>query len=77
MITIWKYEWGSWGAEISNHPRMNKYRWSVYDINGDGTYDFYSDIDSDLQTPEEAEDNMFREINSRIGHEPERQIKAR
>ena len=73
-VDSWEYKWGSWEAEISKHPRRNEYRWSVYDKDGNDTYDFNNDIDAELETPLEAENNMFRNINDRIGHSPERKI---
>ena len=72
----WNYKWGSWEAEISRHPRRNVYIWSVWDEDGNDTYDFYNDIDIELESPLEAEINMFRNINERIGHTPNNQIKT-
>tara|TARA_R110000787_G_scaffold280595_1_gene391394 strand:- start:26 stop:2182 length:2157 start_codon:yes stop_codon:yes gene_type:complete len=73
-VDSWEYKWGSWEAEISKHPRRNEYRWSVYDKDGNDTYDFNNDIDVELETPLEAENNMFRNIYDRIGYSPERKI---
>jgi hypothetical protein len=75
-IESWKYNWGTWEAKISKHPRRKEYKWIVYDINGNDTYDFYKDIDVKLETPLEAENNMFRNIEDRIGYTPKRQISS-
>jgi len=64
------YAWGSWKATITKHPRRNEYSWSVFDKDGNDTYDFNSNIDSELETQEEAEIDMFESINDRIGHVP-------
>tara|TARA_B100000795_G_scaffold235563_1_gene195303 strand:- start:585 stop:851 length:267 start_codon:yes stop_codon:yes gene_type:complete len=73
--TSWSYKWGSWEAEITKHPRRNEYQWSVFDKDGNDTYDFNNDMDVELETPQEAENNMFTQISDRIGHNPNRQIK--
>jgi hypothetical protein len=75
-IESWIYKWGSWEAKISKHPRRKEYRWSVYDVDGNDTYDFNNDLDVELETPLEAENNMFRNIQERIGHTPEKQISS-
>ena len=72
----WNYKWGSWEAKISKHPRRNEYRWIVWDKNGNDGYDFGSDMDIELESPLQAEINMFRNINQRIGHTPNNQIKT-
>ena len=71
---IWNYTWGSWTATVSRHPFRNEYRWSVSDVDGNDTYDFYKHIDVECKTPKDAEEDMFWEINDRIGHEPKRQL---
>ena len=70
-----KYSWGSWEAEISKHVRRNEFIWSVCDKDGNDTYDMYSDIDSELETQLEAEEDMFQTIQNRIGHCPNPQAK--
>jgi len=72
---VLKYSWGSWDAEIRKHSRRDEYVWSVSDKGGDDTYDLYSDIDSELETLAEAEEDMFMEIRDRIGHCPDPQVK--
>lgn len=73
-ITQWKYSWGDWNAQINKHPSRKEYKWDVFDKYGNDTYDFTNDIDVELETPLEAENNMFRVILDRIGHTPNRQI---
>jgi hypothetical protein len=75
-IESWEYKWGTWEATISRHPHRKEYRWAVYDKDGNYTYDFINDIDVELKTPLEAENNMFRNIEDRIGHTPKRQISS-
>jgi len=69
------YSWGSWKATISKHLIRNEYSWSVFDKDGNDTYDFNSHIDSELETKSEAEIDMLQNINDRIGHAPEPQLR--
>lgn len=74
-VDSWEYKWGGHEANISKHPRREEYRWYVSVNDGyDSSTDLYNDIDIELETPLEAENNMFRNINDRIGNTPERQI---
>ena len=74
-VDSWEYKWGGHEANISKHPRREQYRWYVSVNDGyDSSTDLYNDIDIELETPLEAENNMFRNINDRIGNTPERQI---
>ena len=74
-VDSWEYKWGGHEANISKHPRRQQYRWYVSVNDGyDSSTDLYNDIDIELETPLEAENNMFRNINDRIGNTPERQI---
>jgi len=70
----WDYSWGSWEATISKHPRRDEYQWSVTDADGNDTYDFYSGMESMLETPLQAEYDMFREVSSIIGYLPTKQV---
>ena len=67
-----EYEWGSWKAEISKHPRRNEYRWDVYDKDGNDTYDFHSDTNDEFKNTQDAENNMFLAITDKIGYLPKR-----
>jgi len=69
-----KYSWGSWVAVIRKHFRRDEYVWSVSDKNGDETYDLYSDIDSELKSPEDAEKDMIKTVYDKIGHCPDSQL---
>ena len=74
-VNSWEYKWGGHEANISKHPRREEYRWYVSVNDGyDYSTDFHNDIDIELETPLEAENNMFRNIDERIGNTPERQI---
>ena len=70
-----EYKFGSWVATISKHPRREVYHWEVEDEDGNDMFDFYSDQDADLATEQEAEDDLIRVTNVRLGHSPKRQLK--
>ena len=70
---VWKYEWGTWEAGINKHPFLDGYTWYVDDVPNE-TYSFQSHMGVELKTPEEAEKDMFNEINDRVGYTPKRQL---
>lgn len=70
----WEYKWGTWIAVIQKHPRRNEYQWYIEDVDGDETYRWSNDIDIALETPEDAENDLFDVINDKIGHTPKHQI---
>ena len=74
-VDSWEYKWGGHRAIIHPRPRGKEYGWYVSFNDGyDSSTDLYNDIDIELATPLEAENNMFRNIYDRRGSTPERQI---
>lgn len=69
----YKYRWSDYEASISWSRIFKSWRWSVNSVSTD-YIDFHSHIDIELDTPEEAEKDMFRDIETHLGSTPEKQI---
>ena len=67
------YEWSDYKAVIDYSKVFRSWRWTIYDTSIKEVF-ATSHMDLKLDTPKEAENDLFYAIYDRLGSTPERQL---